>query len=95
MQFVAIVRRRTETFTEEEFAPLLEPEAERLRALNASGKVRAAWSREDVLGAVLLLESENLRDAEAVVASLPLVQREMLEAQIIPMRAYRGFGPRS
>ena len=95
MQFVSIARRRTESFTEDEFAPLLEPEAERLRALYAAGKVRAAWSREDVPGAVLLLECDNHRDAEAVVASLPLVQHEMLEVQIIPMRGYRGFGPRS
>lgn len=95
MQFVAVVRRRTEAFTDDDFAPILEPEAEQLRALYAAGKVRAAWSREDVPGAVLLLECDGRNDAEAAMGTLPLAQRGMLEVQIIPMHGYRGFGPRS
>ncbi|HEY8296880.1 MAG TPA: hypothetical protein VIG32_02530 [Candidatus Baltobacteraceae bacterium] len=95
MQFFAILRRRTETFSDAEFSPHLEAEAERVRELYASGTLRAAFGREDVLGAVLMLECGDLAGAQAAIASLPLAQRDMIDAQVIPVRGYRGFGPRS
>jgi muconolactone delta-isomerase len=94
MEILAVCRRRLEAFAEEEFLPLLETEAEALRRLYARGVVRAAWSREDVLGACMLLEAENVEQARAFLQELPLLAREMIEAQIIPLRGYRGFGPR-
>ena len=95
MQFLAILRRRTETYTDEQFAPLLEPEAERVRTLYAQGVVRAIWSREDTPGAVSLLEAGSFEEAHAIVESYPLMQKGMLELQmLVPMRGYRGFGPR-
>lgn len=96
MQVLAIVRRRTETFSGEQFAPLLEPEAQVIRSLYAQGIVRAIWSREDTLGAVVLLEANSLDHARATVAEFPLMQRGMLELeQIVPLKGYRGFGPRT
>ena len=94
MEFLAIARRRTERFSEQEFTALLEPEAERVRELYAAGTLRAAWSRDDVPGAVLLLECAGESDAWAVLATLPLAGRDMLEIQLLPVRGYRGFGPR-
>jgi len=96
MQFLSVVRRRTEAFSDEEFAPLLELEAEAVRALYAKGSVRAIWSREDEPGAVTLIEAESLEGARAVVDAYPLMQRGMLELQLlIPLKGYRGFGPRN
>ena len=96
MQVMAIVRRRTEAFTDEQFAALLEPEAEALRSRYAQGTVRAVWSREDALGAVVLLEADSLEHAREIVGQFPLVQREMAEVQmLVPLRGYRGFGPRA
>jgi len=96
MQFLSIVRRRTETFTDEQFAPLLEPEAEAIRVLYARGVVRNIWSREDKLGAVTLIEADSLDGARSTVESFPLMKVGMLELEaLIPLRGYRGFGPRS
>lgn len=96
MQVLAIVRRRTEAYSEEQFAPVLEPEAEAIRALYARGTVRNVWSREDALGAVVLLEADSLEHARSVVASFPLVERGMAAVEmLVPMKSYRGFGPRS
>ena len=96
MQFLTIVRRRTEAFSDEEFAPLLEPEAEAIRILYAQGIVRNIWSREDKLGAVTLIEAESLEHAQSIVQTFPLMQRGMLEVELlIPLRGYRGFGPRN
>jgi hypothetical protein len=95
MQILAVCRRRTESFTPEQFAAWLDEEAEGVRSLYAVGVVRAAWTREDVLGACLLLEAEDVEAAAAAFAALPLYSRDMLDVQFIPVRGYRGFGPRS
>ena len=95
MQILAVCRRRTESFTPEQFAALLDEEAEVVRSFYALGMVRAAWTREDVLGACLLLEADGVEAAGAAFDALPLYSREMLEVQFIPLRGYRGFGPRN
>jgi hypothetical protein len=91
MQFFAIIRRRTESFTDEQFAPLLDEEAARVRALYAEGSVRAAYSRVDTPGAILLLEAATEMEAKRIVDSLPFLARGMSEAQIVPVKSYRGF----
>jgi muconolactone delta-isomerase len=96
MEVMAIVRRRTETFSDEQFAPMLEPEAETIRRLYIEGVVRAIWSRNDALGAVVVLEADSLDAAREIVAAFPLVKSDMAEVEmLIPMRGYRGFAPRS
>jgi muconolactone delta-isomerase len=94
MEILAICRRRMETFSEEEFAPLLEPEAEAVRRLYARGAVRAAWSRQDVPGACLIFEAESVAHAHDLLQEAPLVAKGMIDVQFIALRGYRGFGPR-
>ena len=95
MQVLAIVRRRTETYSDEQFAPMLEPEAQAIRTLYAQGIVRNIWSREDALGAVVHVEAQSLEHARSIIAELPLVHTGMAEVQmLIPIKGYRGFGPR-
>ncbi len=92
MQYLAVLRRRSETFSDAEFAPLLDPEAARARELHASGAFRMVYSRGDVPGAVIFVEAADLGEARAFVDSLPLMARGMLELeQLVPLRAYRGF----
>ena len=95
MQILAMCRRKTESFTQAEFDVVLDDEAEGVRRLYAQGIVRQAWTREDVPGACLMLEVESLAQAEAAMATLPLSMRGMLEVQLVPLRGYRGFGPRN
>ena len=95
MQFLATVRRLMESFTQAEFDRLLDAEAEGVRTLYAQGAVRQAWGREDVLGACLLLEADSREEAESALMTLPLFVNKMVEYQIIPLRGYRGFGPRA
>jgi muconolactone delta-isomerase len=93
MQFLVLARRLTENFTEEQFAAVLDLEAERVRELYTEGKLRSVWSREDVLGACLLFECANVAEVESLMQSLPLAAKGMLETQIIGLRGYRGFAP--
>ena len=94
MQILAVLRRRVEAFSGEEFGALLDAEAEAARALYANGVLRAAWSREDVAGACLMFEVESVEAAHEALGTLPLYAAGMLESQLIPLRGYRGFGPR-
>ncbi len=93
MQLIAVLRRRIEAFSEDEFASRLAAEAQRVRELYSEGFIRSAWSRDDVLGACLLLEAASLAEAEMKMNTLPLAAAGMLEAQLIPLRGYRGFSP--
>lgn len=92
MQFMAVLRRRVESFSEAQFAELLDAEALRVRELYGANVIRTAFSRGDVAGATLLLEVRDEADARATLASLPLFAREMLELQmLVPLLPYRGF----
>jgi hypothetical protein len=94
-QFIALLRRDYDRFREEDFAPWLEPEAERARAHYAAGAYRQIWGRQDVPGAVVLLEAESVEAARAVIGTLPLIQKGMLILEtLVPLGPYRGFAPR-
>ncbi|HEV3085872.1 MAG TPA: muconolactone Delta-isomerase family protein [Candidatus Elarobacter sp.] len=95
-QFIACIRRNYEDFPEARFTPeLLEAEAERARTLYRDGVFRQMWSRGDSPGAVVLLEAGSADEAAAVLETLPLRQIQMLLIDsVIPVMAYRGFGPR-
>lgn len=89
------MRRRTESFPQEAFDKLLDPEAEYVRAMYIKGVVRQIWSREDVLGAVLHVEAASREELDQFMNGLPLNAAGMLEATVIPMKGYRGFAPRA
>jgi muconolactone delta-isomerase len=90
---MVITQRYSAQFSDDDFAAVLPQETETVRELYAAGALRQIWLREDTRGACFLLEAESPHDAEAVVATLPLAQKEMSEFQIIPLRPYGGFGP--
>jgi len=95
MQFTVLTRRKTEQFTEAQFAPLLEAEADRVRELYAEGFIRQIWMRGDVPGAFQLVEADSEADALEKLHSLPLHQANMLElVALIPLKPYRAFCPK-
>jgi muconolactone delta-isomerase len=91
MKFLAITRRRTERFSDAEFAVALRPEAARARELYAEGAFRELYSRGDIPGAVIVLEAADAAEAERIVGSLPMAQQAMMDVEVIPLRPYRGF----
>jgi muconolactone delta-isomerase len=94
MKFLAIVRRKTEEFSDEEIAEFLEPEAQRVRELYMQGFFRAVFSRGDEKGAVVELECKDIEQAKAILSTLPFAQQKMIDTQLIPLLPYRGFAPR-
>ncbi|HEY0797647.1 MAG TPA: YciI family protein [Candidatus Baltobacteraceae bacterium] len=94
MQFLAITRRLTERFSDADFAAVLEPEAERARTLHSEGLFRSIFSRGDIPGAVIMLEANDLDEAQRIVGTLPFAQKGLMDVQLIELRPYRGFAPR-
>jgi muconolactone delta-isomerase len=94
MRFLAILGRRTDTFTEQQFEALLEPEAERVRELYSQGILRSVAGRGDMKGAVAELECTDADEARRAINSLPLAAAGMLDVQMIPLLPYRGFAPK-
>lgn len=96
MQFMTLSRRLTETYSDADFAPRLEDEAERARTLYADGFIRQIWHRADIGGACLLVEADSEAAVHATLATLPLIAAGMLEVvAVVPLKPYAGFGPRS
>jgi uncharacterized protein YciI len=93
-QFIALAARNTQDFTEADFAPLLDPEAEQARVLYTAGTVRQIFARKDKPGAIIVLEAPSAEEARAALATLPLVQKGMLDVELIEVGPYRGFAPR-
>lgn len=94
-QFFALLRRDLDKYTEADFAPLLEPEAERARTLYTEGFSRQVWSRKDAPGAAMVIEADSAEAARATLGTLPLIQKGMLIVEaLVPLGPYRGFAPR-
>jgi muconolactone delta-isomerase len=95
MQFLAVIARKADQFTDEQIAEFLEPEAERVRQLYTQGILRRVFSRGDVKGAVVELECASLEEAKQILESLPFAQQKMINIEIVPLLPYRGFAPRN
>jgi muconolactone delta-isomerase len=94
MQFLSVSRRRSESFTDADFAALAPDEQEQARRLYAEGVIRQIWHRADVGGACIVVEADSEAEARERLNSLPMFSRGMLEVTIIPLKPYAGFGPR-
>jgi hypothetical protein len=74
-----------------DFQPLLLAEAEQAWQLYRQGIFRELYFDERQHTAVIILESESIARAQAVLATLPLVQAGLIEFEIIPLAPYDGF----
>jgi muconolactone delta-isomerase len=94
MQFMALTRRKTEQFTDAQFVPILDAEAEHVRELYAEGFTRQIWTRGDTPGAVMMIEATDEVEVREQLATLPLYIAGMLEIiAVVPLKPYRAFCP--
>ncbi len=77
--------------TGEDIAPHLRAEARRAWELHQTGTIRELYFRADRAEAILVLECESVAEAEAALATLPLVAAGLIRFELIPLRAYPGF----
>jgi muconolactone delta-isomerase len=91
VQFLSLSARRTDRFSDAQFAALADAEASHARELYAAGFIRQIWHRADLPGACMVLEADTLDDARARLHTLPLVRAGMLDVSIVPLAPYAGF----
>jgi hypothetical protein len=94
MQFLILSRRRSEAFTDAEFAPHVDVEREQARRLYADEFIRQIWHRSDVPGVCILVEAASDAEVRERLQTLPLFAAGMLEFSVVPLKPYAGFGPR-
>jgi muconolactone delta-isomerase len=95
MQFAVLTRRKTDQFSDAEFAPILDAEAEHARELYAEGFIRQIWTRGDTPGAFMMVEATDEMEVRSNLSSLPLFKAEMLEIiAVVSLKPYRAFCPR-
>jgi muconolactone delta-isomerase len=75
----------------DDFEALLKAEAKAVWELVQRGAIREIHFRELKTQAVILMEVESAREAEAVLAQLPLVRAGLTEFEVIGLRPYPGF----
>ena len=88
---ILALEKETGTATGEDEQKLLREEARRVWELQQAGLLREIYFRADRPQAVLVLECENISDAEVALQTLPLVQAGLIEFEIIPLAPYPGF----
>jgi hypothetical protein len=77
--------------TAEEFAPLLEREARAAWGLVQEDVIREIYFRADRDCAVLMLECDDLEQAESKLSELPVVAAGLIQFELIPLKPYPGF----
>ncbi len=77
--------------TAEDFGPHLKAETRRVWELYQSGIIREIYFRADQTCAVLVLECENVQEADKVLSTLPLVREKLIRFELIPLIPYPGF----
>jgi muconolactone delta-isomerase len=75
----------------ERFQAHLNDEAAGAWELYQAGVIRELYFRGDQSTAVLILECEDTTEAEAVLATLPLVKAGLITFEIIRLVPYPGF----
>ena len=88
---ILAIEREVPGIPAEHFQVHLKSEAARAWELYQAGTIRELYFRQDAHSAVLILECRDAEEAEAALATLPLVQAGLITFEIIPLAAYPGF----
>jgi muconolactone delta-isomerase len=90
---ILAIERPIPSVADAQFTPdLAAAEARRAWELYQAGTFRDLYFRADQSSAVLVLECGDIDAARTVLASLPLVVNGLTEFEVLPLRAYPGFG---
>lgn len=80
-----------EGLTSADFQPYLKEEAAVVWQLYKQGVIREIHFRADRHSAVLIMECKDVAEAESIINTLPLVKKNLITFEIIPLKPYPGF----
>ncbi len=91
MKIFVLAKRHGEVAVEA-IRPHIKAEIEAVWRLYAQGIVREFYARADQGGpAVLTVESESVDAARQALAGLPLVERGLIDLELIPLAPFNGL----
>ena len=88
---ILAIEKESENTKLQDFKPLLKAEAKRVWELYQQNIIREMYFRQDISRAVLILECENVEEAQKVLKTLPLVRENLIYFELIPLVPYPGF----
>jgi hypothetical protein len=90
MKIIALGSDKSGTLPDD-FIKHLDAEAMRVWELTQEGIIQQIFFRADRRDAVIFLECESLESAQTVLQSLPLVEKNLIGFELIPLKPYDGF----
>lgn len=91
MKILAIEKDIPGVSAEHFTSDLKRAEAARAWTLYQAGALREIYFRQDQPTAVLVLECQDVNEAQRILASLPLVEAGLIAFEVIPLAPYPGF----
>ena len=78
--------------TREQIMRVMPAEIHATVRLYLDGKIREWYAREDGRGAVFLLNTGDIREAESIMESLPMAKEHLLDHEYIPVGPLKPLG---
>ena len=88
---IFVVATRNKDRPAEDFAPLMDSEADYALKLYKEGFVREIYSRTDGKGALVVVEDSDEGAALETLSNLPLAKAGLLSFEVYGTTAYRGI----
>ncbi len=88
---ILAIEHEVQGITSEDFQFQLKAEAQKVWELHQKNVIREIYFRADRSSAVLILECNSVEEAQNILQTLPLVQADLIEFEIIPLMPYPGF----
>ncbi len=91
MKILVLAQRHGQT-TVDQMRPLFKAEVQAVWDLYAQGVVREFYTRADQGGpAILSVECDNVEAAKKALATLPLVEKNMIDLDFVPLAPFNGL----
>ncbi len=91
MKIIVLAKRHGDVSVEQ-IRPYMKPEIEAVWRLYTQGIIREFYTRADQGGpAILTVECDSVESAQKALAELPLVQRELIDLDLIPLAPFTGL----
>lgn len=90
MQFL-VMARIAQGIPMDKVLPYIKPEAEKVWEYYQTDLIRSIHYITDMSGAVMMLEADNLESVRSAMDNLPMVQNQVLDIEIFPLKPYMGL----
>ena len=88
---ILAIEKENPSANSDQFSEWLKDEAKKVWELYQSDFIREIYFRKDSSSAILILECDNVETAKQRLNKLPLVKKNFISFELIPLIPYPGF----